>query len=143
MKQVIKILTVFVMVMALAACATTPGDDGYNTQLGASLGAGLGAIGGQLVGGSAGATLIGAAVGSLFGAIVGSGVDQEQQAAKDAAIKGRTRDDRESGGRYAGQASRRTDCRKGTDPAWEEEPFMSGRVNEAGEGDDVFGERPR
>jgi len=143
MKQVIKILTVLVMLMTLAACATMPGDDGYNTQLGASLGAGLGAIGGQLVGGSAGATLIGATVGSLFGAIVGSGIDQEEQAAKDAAIIRGARDAGESGGHVAGRASRRTDCRKGTDPAWKEELLLSGRVSEADEGDDVFGERLR
>ena len=143
MKQVIKILSVLVMVMTLAACATTPGDDGYNTQLGTSLGAGLGAIGGQLVGGSAGASLIGAAVGSLFGAIVGSGIDQEQQAAKDAVITGGVHDDGESGGHVAGRQGRRTDCRKGADPAWKEEPLISGRVNGAYEGDDVFEERRR
>jgi hypothetical protein len=142
MKQIIKILTVLAVVMALTACATTA-RDGYNTQLGASLGAGFGAIGGQLVGGSAGATLIGAALGSLFGAIVGSEVDQEQLAAEDAALRGRGRDDRELGGTYSGRASRRTDCRKGTDPAWEEEPLISGRVNETGEYDDAFGKRYR
>ena len=140
MKQIIKVLTVLAMVMTLTACATTA-RDGYNSQLGASLGAGLGAIGGQLVGGG-GATLIGAAVGSIFGAIVGNGIDQEQLAAEDAVVRGRGRNDREVAGGYAGPATRRTDSRKGTDPTWEE-PLMSGRVNETGAYDDAFENRYR
>ncbi len=143
MKQIIKILTVLMIVVTLAACATTPQDDGYHTRLGASLGAGLGAIGGQLAGGSTEATLIGAAIGSLFGAIVGSGVDQERQAAEEAAVMCRERDDRNVDGGYTGGRRGRTDCRKGTDPAWEGETLLSGRVKEAREDDDVSEKRYR
>ena len=58
MKHVIKVLIVLAVFMPFAGCATTPGEEGYHTQLGASLGAGLGAIGGQLVGGSDGASCL-------------------------------------------------------------------------------------
>jgi hypothetical protein len=141
MKQVIKVLTVLAVVMTLSACATMPGDDGYHTQLGASLGAGLGAIGGQLVGGSQGATLIGAAVGSLFGAIVGSGVDEQHQATEEPAVQGRGRDDRGSGDGYTGGTSHRTDPRKGAEPAREDEPRIIGRSDETREEEGLFGTR--
>ena len=133
MKQVIKVLIVLAVVMTLAACATTPGEDGYHTQMGASLGAGIGAIGGQLVGGSHGATLIGAALGSLFGAIVGSEVDEQHQAIEEPAVLGRGRHDRTVDDGYTGSSSHRTDPRKGAEPTWEEEPRISGRVDETRE----------
>jgi hypothetical protein len=138
MKQVIKVLIVLATFMTLAGCATTPGEDGYHTQLGASLGAGLGAIGGQLVGGSDGATLIGAALGSLFGAIVGSEVDEQYQAVEEPPVLGRGRHDRAAEDGYTGGSSHRTDPRKGAEPAWEEEPLISGRLEDARGQDGLF-----
>jgi hypothetical protein len=139
MMQVIKVLIVLAVFMTFAGCATTPGEEGYHTQLGASLGAGLGAIGGQLVGGSDGATLIGAALGSLFGAIVGSEVDEQYQAVEEPAVLDRGRHDRAADDGYTtGSSSHRTDPRKGAEPAWEEEPLISGRVDEARGQDGLF-----
>ena len=70
------------------SCATVP-PDRYNTQKGAAIGAGAGALIGQAIGGNTESTLIGLAAGTIIGALVGNAVDQDIQAAKDAANYGK------------------------------------------------------
>jgi hypothetical protein len=63
--------------------------DRYNTQRGAAIGAGAGALIGQAIGGNTEGTLIGLAAGTILGSLVGNAVDQDYQAARDAARYGR------------------------------------------------------
>jgi hypothetical protein len=72
----------------LVSCAAVP-PDRYNTQRGAAIGAGAGALIGQAIGGNTEATLIGLAAGTIMGALVGNAVDQDYQAARDAAQYGK------------------------------------------------------
>ena len=72
----------------LVSCATYP-PGRYNTQVGAAVGAGTGALIGQAIGGNAQGTLIGLAAGTILGALVGNAVDQDYQAARDAAEYGK------------------------------------------------------
>ena len=72
----------------LISCAYYP-PDRYNTQRGAVIGAGTGALIGQAIGGNTDSTLIGLAAGTILGALVGNAVDQDYQAARDAAMYGR------------------------------------------------------
>jgi len=70
--------------LLLFSCAHYPADR-YNTQVGAAVGAGAGALIGQAIGGNTEGTLIGLAAGTIIGALVGNAVDQDYQAARDAA----------------------------------------------------------
>jgi hypothetical protein len=70
--------------LVFSACAPMP-PDRYNTQRGAAIGAGAGALIGQAIGRNAEDTLIGLAAGTILGALVGNAVDQDYQAARDAA----------------------------------------------------------
>ena len=72
----------------LFSCATVP-PDRYNTQKGAAIGAGAGTLIGQAIGGNTESTLIGMAAGTIIGALVGNAVDQDYQAARDAALYGK------------------------------------------------------
>ena len=72
----------------LVSCAHYP-PDRYNTQVGAAVGAGTGALIGQAIGGNTQSTLIGLAAGTIIGALVGNAVDQDYQAARDAAHYGK------------------------------------------------------
>jgi hypothetical protein len=83
----IVIVTLFLCVL-LISCASAP-PDRYNTQKGAAIGAGAGALIGQAIGGNTEGTLIGLAAGTILGALVGNAVDQDYQAARDAARYGR------------------------------------------------------
>jgi hypothetical protein len=82
----------FILTIALSflftSCATVPYDR-YNTQKGAAIGAGAGALIGQAVGGNTEGTLIGLAAGTILGALVGNAVDQDYEAARDAAQYGK------------------------------------------------------
>ena len=84
MKKSILITLLLSLMFLSVSCATTQ-QDRYNTQRGAAIGAGIGALMGQAIGRDTEATLLGAGIGTLFGAIAGNAVDQEHQAAKDAA----------------------------------------------------------
>ena len=68
----------------LSSCAPYP-PDRYNTQRGAVIGAGAGALLGQAIGRNTEGTLIGLAAGTIMGALVGNAMDQDYQAARDAA----------------------------------------------------------
>ena len=83
--MVIIIVTLFCL---LASCVHYP-PDRYNTQMGAAVGAGAGALIGQAIGGNTESTLIGLAAGTILGALVGNSVDQDYQAARDAAYYGK------------------------------------------------------
>jgi hypothetical protein len=79
---------IIILSFFLVSCATVPFDR-YNTQKGAAIGAGAGALIGQAIGGNTESTLIGMAAGTIMGALVGNAVDQDIQAAKDAAAYGK------------------------------------------------------
>ena len=68
----------------LVSCAYYP-PDRYNTQRGAAIGAGAGALLGQAIGRNTEGTLIGLAAGTIVGALVGNAMDQDYQAAREAA----------------------------------------------------------
>jgi hypothetical protein len=83
MKSQIAIL-ILVLSLSFFSCAHYPADR-YNTQAGAATGAGVGALIGQAIGGNTQSTIIGLAAGTILGALVGNAVDQDYQAARDAA----------------------------------------------------------
>jgi uncharacterized membrane protein len=87
MKYHMVILTL-ILSFLLVSCAHHP-PDRYNTQAGALTGAGMGALIGQAIGGNTQGTLIGLAAGTIIGALVGNAVDQDYQAARDAALYGK------------------------------------------------------
>lgn len=72
----------------MISCAHYP-PDRYNTQAGAATGAGMGALIGQAIGGNTQGTLIGLTAGTILGALVGNAIDQDYQAARDAARYGK------------------------------------------------------
>lgn len=84
MRKPIAVAFVIVLLALTASCAYAP-PDRYNTQRGAAIGAGVGALLGQAIGHNTEGTLIGLAAGTIFGALVGNAVDQDYQAARDAA----------------------------------------------------------
>ena len=81
-------IIITIMSFFLVSCATIP-PDRYNTQKGAAIGVGAGALLGQAIGGDTESTLIGMAAGTIIGALVGDAVDQDYQAARDAARYGK------------------------------------------------------
>ena len=92
MEERLKNYQIVIIILAssffLVSCAHYP-PDRYNTQVGAVVGAGTGAIIGQAIGGNTQSTLIGLAAGTIIGALVGNAVDQDYQAARDAARYGK------------------------------------------------------
>jgi hypothetical protein len=88
MKKYHVIILILLLSFLLVSCATVPLDL-YNTQKGATIGAGLGALIGQAIGGNTEGTLMGLAAGTILGALVGNAVDQDYQAARDAAKYGK------------------------------------------------------
>ena len=87
MKSQMVILTL-ILSLILVSCAHYP-PDRYNTQAGALTGAGMGALIGQAIGGNTHSTLIGLAAGTILGSLVGNAIDQDYQAARDAAQYGK------------------------------------------------------
>ena len=88
MKKYYLVLLSIILSFLIVSCAHYP-PDRYNTQVGAAIGAGTGALIGQAIGGNTESTLIGLAAGSILGALVGNAVDQDYQAARDAAQYGK------------------------------------------------------
>jgi hypothetical protein len=84
MERYHKFILTIALAFLLVSCATVPYDR-YNTQKGAAIGAGAGALIGQAIGGNTEGTLIGLAAGTILGALVGNAVDQDYEAARDAA----------------------------------------------------------
>ena len=88
MKKYHLVILTLTLSFLFVSCAHYP-PDRYNTQEGAAVGAGMGALIGQAIGGNTESTLIGLAAGTILGALVGNAVDQDYQAAKDAAQYGK------------------------------------------------------
>ena len=120
------------------SCATTQ-PDRYNTQRGAAIGAGIGALMGQAIGRDAEATLIGAGIGTLVGAIAGNAIDQEHQAARDAAMTNKRIVYVDRDGRAVEaipvQNDQQTNCRKVTKRQWDNGQMISETVEEICEGE--------
>lgn len=128
------ILLAFVTVLALmTSCATYP-PDRYNTQKGALIGAGAGALLGQAIGHNTGGTLIGLAAGTILGGLVGNAVDQDYQAAREAAQyqKQVVYYDRNGAAVEAipGPVDQKTNCRKVTKRVWQNGNMVSENVEE-------------
>ncbi len=85
MKRYCLVILMLALPLVLVSCAYYPYGR-YNTQAGAVIGAGTGALIGQAIGGNTESTLIGLAAGTILGALVGNAVDQDYQAARDAAV---------------------------------------------------------
>lgn len=85
MKRYCLVILMLALPLVLVSCAYYPYGR-YNTQAGAVIGAGTGALIGQAIGGNTESTLIGLAAGTILGALVGNAVDQDYQAARDAAL---------------------------------------------------------
>ena len=88
MKKYQIVILTLMLSFFLVSCAHYP-PDRYNTQVGAAVGAGTGALIGQAIGGNTQSTLFGLAAGTIIGALVGNAVDQDYQAARDAASYGK------------------------------------------------------
>ena len=138
MKTAIVVLTA---ILFLVSCAGG-NPNRYNTQRGAAIGAGVGALAGQLIGRNTKGTLIGAGVGTLLGAIVGNAVDQERQAAVEAAAMDKRivyYDNKEGRAIEAipGPEDQHTKCRKVTMREWDRGNLVSEKVEEVCEGEKV------
>lgn len=133
-------IVVLTLILFLISCAGG-NPNRFNTQRGAAIGAGVGALAGQLIGRNTKGTLIGAGVGTLIGAIVGNAVDQERQAAVEAAAMDKRivyYDNKD----HAIEAipepeDQHTKCRKVTMREWDRGNLVSEKVEEVCEGEKV------
>ena len=118
--------------LLIVSCAHYPRDR-YNTQVGAAVGAGTGALIGQAIGGNAKSTLIGLAAGTILGALVGNAVDQDYQAARDAAQYGKPVILYDRNGRAVEavpEETRDPNCQKVTKRIWENGELVKETVEE-------------
>ncbi len=138
MKKTTLIILLLSLMFLSVSCATTQ-PDRYNTQRGAAIGAGLGALMGQAIGRDTEATLLGAGIGTLVGAIAGNAVDQEHQAARDAARTNKRVVYLDDHGRAVEaipvQNDQQTNCRKVTKRQWDNGQLISETVEEICEGE--------
>ncbi len=138
MKQNTLIVLLLSLMFLSVSCATTQ-PDRYNTQRGAAIGAGIGALMGQAIGRDTEATLLGAGIGTLVGAIAGNAVDQEHQAARDAARTNKRVVYVDKRGRAVEaipiQNDQQTNCRKVTKRQWDNGQLISEAVEEICEGE--------
>ena len=129
---------VLTAILFLISCANP---HRYNTQRGAAIGAGVGALAGQMIGRNTKGTLIGAGVGTLLGAIVGNAVDQEHQAAVEAAARDKRIVYYDNKDRAVeaipGPEDQHTKCRKVTMREWDKGNLVSEKVEEVCEGEKV------
>ncbi len=128
-----KIMVLLLFGVLLASCAHYP-PDRYNTQKGAVIGAGAGALLGQAIGRNTEGTLIGLAAGTIIGALVGNAVDQDYQAAREAAAyeKPVIYYDRKGSAVEAipGPVDDKTNCSKVTKRVWQDGKIVSETVEE-------------
>ena len=138
MKGISLIVLLISVAFLSVSCATTQ-PDRYNTQRGAVIGAGVGALMGQAIGRDTEGTLLGAGIGTLVGAIVGNAVDQEHQAARDAARTNKRVVYVDRGGRAVEaipvQNDQQTNCRKVTKRQWDNGQLISETVEGICEGE--------
>jgi len=136
-KTILHLLLLSVMFLSVS-CATIP-EDRYNTQKGAVIGAGIGALLGQAIGRDTEGTLLGAGIGTVIGAIAGNAVDQDYQAAKDAAMLNKRVVYVDDQGRAVEaipiQSSQQTNCRKVTTRHWDNGQLLSESIEEICEGE--------
>jgi hypothetical protein len=135
MKRYHIVMLALALSVFIASCAYYPyGPYGrYNTQVGAAVGAGTGALIGQAIGGNAESTLIGLAAGTIIGALVGNAVDQDYQAARDAAQYNKPVIYYDRNGRAVEavpEASMDPNCRKITKRIWENGELVKETVEE-------------
>jgi uncharacterized protein YcfJ len=142
MNNKISIVLLLFFLFFSVSCATTP--DRYNTQRGAAIGAGIGALLGQAIGRDTEGTLLGAGIGTVFGAIAGNAIDQDYQAARDAALINKRVvyvDDR---GRAVEaiplQTNQQTNCRKITKRHWDNGQLIRETIEEICEGEKTSGD---
>jgi len=133
-------IVVLTLILFLISCAGG-NPNRFNTQRGAAIGAGVGALAGQLIGRNTKGTLIGAGVGTLLGAIVGNAVDQEHQAAVEAAAMDKRivyYDNKDHAiEAIPGPEDQHTKCRKVTMREWDRGNLVSEKVEEVCEGEKV------
>ena len=138
MKKSILSLLILSVIFLSVSCATIP-EDRYNTQKGAVIGAGIGALLGQAIGRDTEGTLLGAGIGTVIGAIAGNAVDQDYQAARDAAMLNKRVVYVDDQGRAVEaipvQSSQQTNCRKVTKRQWDNGQLISETVEEICEGE--------
>ncbi len=132
--------------IVFVSCAHYP-PDRYNTQKGALVGAGAGALIGQAIGGNTAGTLIGLAAGTILGGLVGNAVDQDYQAARDAAYHEKPVVYYDKNGSAVevlpGPADQKTHCRNVTKRTWKDGQLVSETVEEVcGEPEVTIIERP-
>ena len=140
MTKNITLIFLFSLLFFSVSCATTQ-PDRYNTQKGAAIGAGLGALMGQAIGRDTEATLLGAGIGTLVGSIAGNAVDQEHQAARDAAMTNKRVVYVDKGGRAVEaipiQNNQQTNCRKITKRQWDNGQMINESIEEICEGEKI------
>jgi len=138
------LLILLISIMLLSASCVTTQPDRYNTQRGAMIGAGIGALMGQAIGRDTEGTLLGAGIGTLVGAIAGNAVDQEHQAARDAARLNKRVVYLDRKGHAVEaipvQNDQQTNCRKITKRQWDNGRLISETVEEICEGEKTTGE---
>ncbi len=141
MKEMKRIRYAIVALAAILFLISCGNPNRYNTQRGAAIGAGFGALAGQMIGKNTKGTLIGAGVGTLLGAIVGNAVDQERQAAVEAAAMDKRIVYYDNKDRAVeaipGPEDQHTKCRKVTMREWDKGNLVSEKVEEVCEGEKV------
>jgi hypothetical protein len=132
MKRYCLVILMLALPLVLVSCAYYPYGR-YNTQAGAVIGAGTGALIGQAIGGNTESTLIGLAAGTILGALVGNAVDQDYQAARDAAVYNKPVIYYDRNGRAVEAvpaASTNPNCRNITKRIWENGELVKETVEE-------------
>jgi hypothetical protein len=134
MKKTLSIMSVLLLFsVLLSSCAYYP-PDRYNTQRGAAIGAGAGALLGQAIGRNTEGTLIGLAAGTIIGALVGNAMDQDYQAARDAAANQKPVIYYDNKGSAVEAiptpVDQRTNCSKVTKRVWQDGRIVSETVEE-------------
>lgn len=141
MKEMKRIRYAVVALAAILFLISCGNPNRYNTQRGAAIGAGFGALAGQMIGKNTKGTLIGAGVGTLLGAIVGNALDQEHQAAVEAAAMDKRIVYYDNKDRAVeaipGPEDQHTKCRKVTMREWDKGNLVSEKVEEVCEGEKV------
>jgi len=131
MKKLLIGLFIIIISLSLVSCAADPSR--YNTQRGAVIGGGIGAILGGIIGNDWAGVAIGAGIGTIIGSITGNAVDQQNQAAVEAARTNKQVIYYDNNGRAVEsfpEASQQTNCKKVTTRVWDHGTLVSERTEE-------------